>query len=160
MRMEVISMERWVKPGFAVIGIEGSTEDGADFVQRLWQEANGRFHEVAALAKTNADGSLAGVWGAMTDMERRFLPWTEDFSCGRYLAGVECREDAVPPSGWTRWDVPGFEYIRVRSGQAEAFRETLAQLSARGLSLAGAVQDFTDPASGRSFMCFPIRKLD
>ena len=44
-------MEKWIKPAFSVIGLEGSTEDGAGFVQRLWQEANGRFDEVAALAK-------------------------------------------------------------------------------------------------------------
>ena len=36
----------------------------------------------------------------------------------------------------------------------------LAALAEQGLSLAGAVQDYTDPATGRGYMCFPIRKLD
>lgn len=152
-------MERWVRPGFPVIGLEGSTEDGAGFVERLWQEANGRFHEVAALAETGADGQLAGVWGAMTDPSRTFAPWTENFTCGLYLAGVECRVDAVPPTGWTRWEIPGFEYVRVKADGPETFRRTLERLAAEGLPLAGAVQDFTDPTTGQAYMCFPVRKL-
>ena len=76
-----------------------------------------------------------------------------------YLAGVECRDDAVPPPGWTRWDVPGFAYLRVQSGP-DAFARTLADMAAQGLSLAGAVQDFTDPATGMAYMCFPVRRLD
>lgn len=152
-------MERWVKPGFVVIGMEGSTEEGADFISRLWNEANGRFQEVAALAKTKPDGSLMGIWGAMSDMSRSFRPWEENFSRGLYLAGVECREDAQPPAGWTRWDVPGFEYIRVKNDAPDVFPRTLACLAVEGLSLAGAVHDFTDPATGQGYMCFPVRKL-
>lgn len=153
-------MEHWIKPGFAVIGIEGSTKDGAGFVQHLWEKANGRFHEVEALAKRNADGSLVGVWGAMTDMNRGFAPWTEGFSCGLYLAGVEVRDDAVPPAGWTRWEVPGFEYLRVKSDGPDVFTRTLAEMEARGLTLAGAVQDHTDPSTGQGYMCFPVRRLE
>ena len=43
-------MEKWIKPAFSVIGLEGSTEDGAGFVQRLWQEHPGK-----------CGGGLAGV---------------------------------------------------------------------------------------------------
>ena len=148
--------EKWIRPAFAVIGLEGTTGDGEGFVQRLWQEANGRFGEVAALAKKNADGSLCGIWGAMTDMTRAFLPWTEGFSCGLYL---ECREDAVAPPGWTRWEVPGFEYLRVRSDAPDVFPRMIAWLAEQGTPLAGAVQDYTDPADGQAYMCFPIRRL-
>ena len=153
-------MERFIKPAFAVIGMEGSTLEGDGFVARLWTEANGRFPEVASLAKTNPDGSLAGVWGAMTDMDRHFLPWEDGFTRGLYLAGVECCEDALPPQGWTRWDIPGFEYVRVLNDAPDTFPKTLAAMTEQGLSLAGAVQDYTDPATGRGYMCFPIRKLD
>ena len=100
-------MERWIKPAFAVISMEGSTEDGPGFIQALWDRANSRFGEVAALARTNPDGSLCGVWGAMTDFSRTFRPWEEGFTCGLYLAGVECRDDAVPPEGGVRGDIPG-----------------------------------------------------
>lgn len=155
-------MERWTKPAFAVIGIEGMNPapDGASVVPGLWDEANSRFPEVAPLAKTNADGSLTGVWGAMTDVKRAFQPWEEGFTRGLYLAGVECRDDAQPPQGWTRWEVPGFEYVRVQNDGPETFSRTLNALAAEGLSLAGAVQDYTDPSTGRGYMCFPIRRLE
>ena len=152
-------MERIVKPGFAVIGMEGSTAEGPGFIPALWEKANSRFGEVAALAKQNPDGSLCGVWGAMSDMSRAFRPWEEDFSCGLYLAGVEVRDDAQPPSGWTRWDIPGFEYVRVENDAPDTFPRALQALAAEGLTLAGAVHDFTDPATGKGYMLFPIRKL-
>lgn len=152
-------MERIIKPAFAVIGMEGSTADGHGFIPALWETANSRFGEVAALAKTNEDGSLCGVWGAMTDMSRSFRPWEDGFTRGLYLAGVEVRDDAQPPQGWVRWDIPGFEYIRVENNAPDVFPRTLKMIAAEGLALAGAVHDFTDPATGKSYMCFPVRKL-
>ena len=152
-------MERIIKPAFAVIGIEGSTEDGPGFISGLWDEANSRFGEVAHLAKTTPDGSLCGIWGAMTDMSRSFQPWEDDFSRGLYLAGVEVRDDAQPPRGWTRWDIPGFEYIRLERDNQFCFARGLALLRDEGLPLAGAVHDFTDPATGTGYMLFPIRRL-
>ena len=152
-------MERIIKPAFAVIGMEGSTADGTGFIPALWEKANSRFPEVAALAKTNKDGSLCGVWGVMSDLSRSFRPWEEDFTRGLYLAGVEVCDDAHPPEGWVRWDIPGFEYIRVERDNQFCFSRGLAYLQEAGLSLVGAVHDFTDPATGTGFMLFPIRKL-
>ena len=152
-------MERIIKPAFAVIGLEGSTTNGPGFIPALWEQANSRFDEVASLAKTNADGSLCGVWGAMSDFTRSFLPWEESFTRGLYLAGVEVRDDAQPPVGWTRWDVPGFEYVRVENDAPDIFPRTLAALAAEDLPLVGAVHDFTDPATGKAYMLFPVREL-
>ncbi len=152
-------MERIIKPAFAVIGMEGATTDGPGFIPALWEKANSRFGEVAALAKTNEDGSLCGVWGAMTDMSHSFRPWEDGFTRGLYLAGVEVRDDAQTPEGWTRWDIPGFEYIRVACDAPDVFPRTLEMIAAEGLTLAGAVHDFTDSATGKSYMLFPIRKL-
>lgn len=152
-------MERWLKPAFAVIGMEGSTEEGPGFIQALWDSANGRFGEVAALAKTCEDGSLCGVWGAMSDFSRSFLPWEDGFTKGLYLAGVEVRDDANPPEGWVRWNIPGYEYIRVENNVPDVFPRTLEAIAAQGLTLVGAVHDFTDPATGKGYMCFPIRRL-
>lgn len=152
-------MEQIIKPAFSVIGLEGSTEDGADFIPALWAQANRRFGEVAALAKTNPDGSLCGVWGAMTDFSRTFRPWEDGFTRGLYLAGVECRDDAVPPEGWTKWTIPGFAYLRVECSAPDVFARTLEEIARQGLTLAGAVHDFTDPATGKSYMYFPIRRL-
>ncbi|MBR2719100.1 MAG: GyrI-like domain-containing protein [Clostridia bacterium] len=150
-------MERIIKPAFTVIGKEGSTRDGEGFIQRLWAAANGHFGEIAHLAKME-NGKLAGVWGAMSDFSRSFQPWEDGFTQGLYLAGAECVDGAEPPAGWMKWVIPGYEYIRVESGPT-AFPDTLAYLAQSGLELAGAVHDFTDPATGRGYMCFPIRKL-
>ena len=151
-------MDIIVKESFAVIGMEGSTADGAGFIAALWDKANSRFGEVEALAARDDSGHLLGVWGAMSDPERRFLPWEKDFTQGLYLAGVECRPDAQPPGGWVKWQVPGFEYLPVPAGE-NAFRQGLSLLEEKGLLLAGAVQDFTDPQTGEAFMLFPIRRL-
>ena len=73
-----------IKTTFVVIGREGSTENGAGFVQRLWADANGHFDEVADLAKKDESGNLVGIWGAMTDFSRSFRPWESGFSKGLY----------------------------------------------------------------------------
>ena len=99
-----------IKSKFAVIGIEGSTNDGNGFIEKLWNEANSRFSEIEALCKRESDGSFTGFWGAMTDFTRSFKPW-EDFSKGLYLAGAECEVEAEPPKGWTKWIIPSFEYL-------------------------------------------------
>ena len=147
-----------IKPAFSVIGKEGSTEEGQGFVQRLWAEANGHFAEVAHLAKKDENGNLVGIWGAMTDFSRTFRPWEDGFSKGLYLAGIECTEDAEAPTGWNKWTVPGFSYLRVECDRDTVFPDMIACLQEQGLRLAGAVQDFTDPGTGKSYLYFPIQK--
>lgn len=87
------------KEAFSVLGKEGSTQQGPGFIQALWEDANGHFAQIAHLAKRDGQGNLLGVWGAMTDMSRSFLPWEENFQKGLYLAGVECVDTAQPPGG-------------------------------------------------------------
>ena len=154
-----MKIEKCIKKSFAVIGKEGSTEDGAGFVQRLWADANANFAEVAHLAKKDKSGNLAGIWGTMTDFSRTFQPWEEGFSKGLYLAGVECCDDAQPPEGWTKWVIPGFEYLRAECDHDGVFPEMIACLAEQGMTLAGAVHDFTCPRTGINYMYFPVRKL-
>ena len=148
-------METTQKSAFCVIGIPGSTDDGEGFVQKLWKEANSRFSEVEPLAVRNEDGSLRGIWGVMTDMDFNFAPWTEDFTRGRYLAGVECETDAIPPRGWKKWIIPGFEALKVKVENENTFRNTLRFMNENGIRLAGAVHDFIDPATRENYMIFP-----
>ena len=148
-------MEKIQKSAFCVIGMPGSTDDGEGFVQKLWEKANSRFSEVEALATRNEDGSLKGIWGAMTDMDFTFGPWTDDFTRGRYIAGVECETDAMPPKGWKKWIIPGFEALKVKIENENTFRSTLSYMNENGIHLGGAVHDFTDPAAGESYMIFP-----
>lgn len=72
-------MVKLIKEKFVVIGKEGSTLDGEGFIQKLWDDANGHFHEIAHLAKRDAAGQLVGIWGAMSDLSRSFRPWEDDF---------------------------------------------------------------------------------
>ena len=114
-----MNIEKCIKETFSVIGKEGSTEDGPGFVQNLWADANSHFVEVAHLAKKDESGNLAGIWGAMSDFSHSFHPWEDDFTKGLYLAGVECWDDAQPPEGWTKWVIPGFEYLQVECESKE-----------------------------------------
>lgn len=153
-----MKIEKCEKGAFTVIGKEGSTLDGAGFIERLWDDANSHFAEIRHLAKLTEAGDIAGIWGAMSDFSRSFEPW-EDFASGLYLAGVECNDDAEAPRGWTKWVIPGYEYICVECEAADSFSQALKYLADNALSLAGAVHDFTCPRTGRNYMFFPIRKL-
>ena len=99
-------MVKVIKKSFVVIGKEGSTLDGEGFIQKLWDDANSHFGEVAHLAKKDANGGIVGIWGAMSDISRSFKPWEDGFSKGLYLAGVECVDNAEAPDGWTKWIIP------------------------------------------------------
>ena len=154
-----MKMESCIKESFSVIGKEGSTEDGPGFIQHLWADANAHFAEVAHLAKKDENGNLVGIWGAMTDFSRTFRPWEDGFSKGLYLAGIECPNDAEPPKGWTKWIIPGFEYLYAECDRDTVFSEMIAYLQENNIPLAGAVHDFTCPQTGRNYMFFPIKKL-
>lgn len=151
-------MVKVIKKAFVVIGKEGSTLDGDGFIQKLWDDANGHFSEVAHLAKRDTNGNIVGIWGAMSDISHSYKPWEDGFSKGLYLAGVECDDNAEAPDGWTKWTIPGFEYIVVENHNG-AFEDTLRQMKEEGVSLLGAVHDYSDPATGKGYMYFPIREV-
>lgn len=153
-----MKINKGVKESFTVIGKEGSTLDGEGFIQKLWENANTHFVEVEHLAKKDENGNLCGIWGAMSDFSRSFMPW-EDFSKGLYLAGVECNDDAEAPAGWTKWRIPGYEYIYVEREREDIFQKVMEYLKDNGIPLVGAVHDFTCPKTGKDYMYFPIKKL-
>lgn len=154
MKIEKCSME-----SFVVIGKEGSTLDGPGFIQRLWEDANSHFDEVQHLAKKDENGNLLGIWGAMSDLSRSFRPWEENFTKGLYLAGVQCEDGAEAPEGWTKWTVPGYEYLYAECEGEDTFVKVLEYMQENGLTLAGAVHDFTCPETGKNYMFFPISVL-
>lgn len=155
-----MKIDSYTKETFWVIGKEGSTSDGPGFVQKLWAEANSRFTEVAHLAKKDENGCPVGFWGTMTDFSRAFQPWEAHFTKGLYLAGVECSEVAQAPEGWTKWQIPGFAYLRAECDRDSVFPDMIRYLQENNIPLAGAVQDFTDPKTGKSYMLFPVRRLE
>ena len=154
-----MNIEKCIKPSFSVIGKEGSTVDGQGFIQKLWEDANSHFNEVRSLGKTDETGNLTGIWGAMSDCSHSFKPWEENFTQGLYLAGVECSKDAIAPKGWTKWVIPGYEYIYVESEAADTFLQVIQYLKEKSIPLVGAAYDFNCPKTGKGYMFFPIRKL-
>ena len=40
-----------------------------------------------------------------------------------------------------------------------AFEDTIKQMNEEGMPLVGAVHDYTDPATGKGYMYFPIREI-
>lgn len=151
-------MENIIKKAFVVIGKEGSTLDGEGFIQKLWDDANGHFSQIAHLAKRDQNGNLVGIWGAMSDLSHSFQPWEDGFSKGLYLAGVECVDNAEAPDGWTKWMIPGYEYLVVENHDG-AFGDTIRQMNKEGIALVGAVHDYTDPATGKGYLYFPVKEV-
>lgn len=154
-----MNIDRCIKESFTVIGKEGSTSDGEGFIQKLWEDANSHFAEVQHLAQKDENGNIVGIWGAMSDLSRSFKPWEDTFSKGLYLAGVECVDDAEAPEGWTKWVIPGYEYLYVECVGSNTFSEMIDYIRSNSLTLAGAVHDFTCPQTGKQYMFFPVRKL-
>ena len=52
-----MKIEKIIKGTFSVIGKEGSTLDGHDFIPKLWDDANAHFNEVGELAKKDENGN-------------------------------------------------------------------------------------------------------
>ncbi len=154
-----MDIKKCQKKSFTVIGREGSTADGKGFIQKLWADANSHFGEVRQLAKKDENGAFVGFWGAMSDVSRSFKPWEDDFSKGLYLAGVECEDGVQAPAGWTKWVIPSYEYIYVKSEDENTFGSVLSYMRDNGMELVGAANDFTCPKTGENYQYFPIRIL-
>ena len=144
----------------AIIGKEGLCTKEKNTAQDLWRQANSDFREIADLGMKNADGSFVGFWGAMSDETMSFMPWTDGFSRGLYLAGVEVYEDTPVPDGWVKWVMPARKYL-VTEVTLESYGETFETvinclIPELGMKLAGAVCDFTEPATGQNKLFFPV----
>lgn len=154
-----MEIKKSIKESFCVIGKEGSTNDGNGFIQKLWEDANSHYSEVSHLAKKDEKGNAVGYWGAMSDFSRTFKPW-DNFSNGLYLAGVEVEGNAEPPINWTKWEIPAYEYIYVKTESSDTFSLVRQYMKDNNLHLAGAVHDFICPEeNGQQYMFFPIRRI-
>ena len=147
-------------PEIVIIGKEGLCTKERNVVRDLWQQVNSNFSDIADLGMKDADGSYVGFWGAMSDETLSFLPWTDDFSRGLYLAGIEVYEDTAAPGGWVKWVMPARKYLVKKvapESYGETFRNVIDSLIPElGMKLAGAVCDFTEPATGQDKLFFPV----
>ena len=67
--------------------------------------------------------------------------------------------DAEVPDGWTKWVVPGYEYLAIENRRADTFSRMVDYFRENGVKLVGAVQEFTDPKTQQEYLYFPIRAL-
>ena len=155
MKYEIVDL-----PRIAIIGQEGLCTKEKNVVKNLWAQANLRFSEIADIGMKNADGSYVGFWGAMSDETMSFMPLTNNYSRGLYLAGIEVYEDTAVPAWWVKWVMPARKYL-VAEVQPDHYEETFRNvinhlIPELGMKLAGAVCDFTEPATGQNKLFFPV----
>ena len=147
-------------PEIAIIGKEGLCTEDKNIVQDLWADANSHFNQVAELGMKEEDGTFVGFWGALSDESMSFLPWTNNFSRGLYLAGIEVNKDKVAPEGWKKWILPARKYLIVdveMNSYMETFFEVIQKIIPEmNLKLSGAVCDFTEPKTGKNKLFFPV----
>lgn len=142
-----------------LIGREGYGDGahGGQWIPPLWKDLQTHMSEIAPLVKHGADGKPTGIWGAMSDAARRFMPWESD---GLYLAGFEVDENASTPSGWNRWVIPAFKYAVVECTPQTyglVFQQMLLHyLPEHGFDLVGAVHEYYP--GDRMELYFPIEK--
>ena len=152
-------LETRKKDAFSVIGKEGSTSDGPDFIQKLWADANAHFSEVRALAKRDEARPARWLLGSHVRLFPLFRALGGQFQQGAVPGRCECEDGAQAPQGWTKWTIPGYEYLCVQAEGESTFSQVLEFMKSQGIPLAGAVQDFTCPTTGTNYMLFPIRLL-
>ena len=77
-----------VKESFSVIGKEGSTKDGAGFIQKLWEDANSHFNEVAHLAN-EAEAPAGWVKWTIPGYKYLYVKCTEEDTFVKVLEYME-----------------------------------------------------------------------
>jgi hypothetical protein len=146
------------KDGFSVIGKEGSSQEGAGFVERQWNEAENHLKEILPVVRYRSGDPI--FWGLMSDFSHSLQPWEKDFTEGLYLAGFELLDPKlIPPEGWAKWDVPAMNYLVIEVGDSypDSFKEGLALLTSLGYVLSAAVFDHAE--RGKTYLYYPIESL-
>jgi predicted transcriptional regulator YdeE len=150
-------------PEIAIIGKMGLCTKENNVAQELWNHANSQFAEVASLGMKENNGFYVGFWGAMSDETMSFLPWTDDFSRGYYLAGIEVYKDSHVPEGWTKWIMPERTYLKVLiepNQYFNVFQDVLKNvIPEMNMKLSGAVCDYIEPVSGKNYLLFPVNNI-
>ena len=151
-------------PEIAIIGKQGLCTKDNNLAKELWIQANSHFAEVASLGMKEMDGSYVGFWGAMSDESMSYLPWTDNFSRGYYLAGIEVYRDTKVPDGWVKWILPSRTYLKVlvETGHYFEIFHNVIQNIIKGMKmkLSGAVCDYTKPATGMNYILFPVEDIE
>ena len=92
----------------------------------------------------------------MSDFTYSFKPWEENYTKGVYLAGVECDDDAAAPEGWTKWNIPGYEYLYVECDGYDIFSEMIQYMVKISLHLEGEYLIFRCLKTVKILRFFPL----
>ena len=150
-------------PEIAIIGKEGFCTGEFNIVQELWKQANENFNEVLTLGMKEKNGDFVGFWGAMSDETMSFMPWTNNFTRGYYLAGIEVNKDAEAPERWKKWIMPARKYLVTEvmfEHYMETFKDVLKfEIPSRNMKVSGAACDYTEPSTVKNYIFFPVEGL-
>lgn len=155
-----INVEVVEKPSFEIIGKvgEGNSQQNSEWILPLWKEFNENIKEIGELIKFD-DGNISGIWGVMNDINDNFAPWKEK---GKYMAGVEVKAGSNPPSGWVKWTVPGYRYLKVKcniENYSSIFSYIINEYMLENkYSIIGNVQEYYIPNSKDEsfYLFFPV----
>ncbi len=128
------------KDSFSVIGKmgQGPAANPGEWILPIWEDANAHFHEISPFVRHNADGDIAGVWGAMNDVDEQNKRWNDS---GKYMAGCEAGADAQPPEGWTKWTVPAQTYL-VAECTSDTYEEVFGKITNdENINIVGTVHE-------------------
>ena len=148
-----------IKERFCVIGKEIFTWDGDGLIPKLWALVDRQFAEIEPLILKDDNSKPLGKWGAMSSKKRGFSMWEENGSIGLYLAGYEAPLDVQAPKGWTKWILPGFEFLLGKIEGEGYFYRAFEALENQGLRPVAATENWIDQETGEFYFAFPVRRL-
>lgn len=147
------------KKDFEVIGKvnSGESEKHSEWVLPLWQNFNKNIKEIINLVKIDENNNLSGIWGIMNDIDETFSPWGE---IGKYMAGVEVKENSIPPDGWTKWKIKGGKFIKVKcniENYSKVFTDIVENYVPKNrYTIIGNVMEYYIPNSKDFYLFFKI----
>ncbi|MEI0479282.1 GyrI-like domain-containing protein [Brachyspira pulli] len=156
MNIEVVEKE-----DFEVIGKVdiGESENHSEWVLPLWQNFNKNVKEIINLVKVDENNNLAGIWGIMNDIDETFAPWGE---MGKYMAGVEVKENSEAPHGWIKWHIKGGTFLKVKcniENYSTIFNNVVENYAPKnGYTIIGNVMEYYIPNSKDFYLFFNVIK--
>lgn len=158
----MIKVEECTFEPFCVIGLVAE----ADKTNGIWTKMNKLGGELMPMARRDEDGDIMGAWGLTTEDTLSFKLSQKDNPRLLYMAGLEVEDTAHPPKGFTKWIVPGSDYIYgvVQNSKKETLNALLQYAEAHELEITGYPQEFMPPmangqpsAQGTMYLFLPVK---
>ncbi len=152
-------IRRCRKDAFTVIGKQGSTRDGEDFVNGLWKKANEGMAEIDSLVKRDVRGLPVGFWGVRSSLTVPLEEWENGE--GLYTAGLEVKDGSFAPMGWTKWELPASSYVsvEVENSIEKAVEAVKKYTEENGLIIKSAYYEYMNVLMpGKLILFFPVKE--